>query len=83
MSSPKRPDDTSDSDRVNEEAASVAAERIGSGAAEASEDGVEALERLGIGFSAEGILERLGHQPATLAEFEAAHGPVKPPDAEG
>lgn len=33
--------------------------------------------------SAQAIMERLGHQPATLAEFEAAHGAVKPPDGEG
>jgi hypothetical protein len=30
--------------------------------------------------SAEAILGRLGHEPATLAEFEAAHGPVRPAD---
>ncbi len=33
--------------------------------------------------SAEAILARLGHEPATLAEFEAEHGPVRPPDGEG
>ena len=30
--------------------------------------------------SAEAILARLGHEPATLAEFEAEHGPVRPAD---
>jgi hypothetical protein len=29
------------------------------------------------------IMERLGHEPAALAEFEAAYGAVKPPDGEG
>ncbi len=29
---------------------------------------------------AEAILARLGHEPATLAEFEAEHGPVRPAD---
>jgi hypothetical protein len=29
------------------------------------------------------IMERLGHEPATLTEFEAAFGAVKPPDGEG
>ena len=33
--------------------------------------------------SAEAILARLGHEPATLAEFEAEHGPVRPADGEG
>ncbi|MBS1862265.1 MAG: hypothetical protein JSS68_11205 [Actinobacteria bacterium] len=33
--------------------------------------------------SAGAIMERLGHEPATLAEFEAAHGAVRPPDGEG
>jgi hypothetical protein len=33
--------------------------------------------------SAKAIMDRLGHEPATLAEFEAAHGAVKPPDGEG
>jgi hypothetical protein len=33
--------------------------------------------------SAEAILRRLGHAPATLAEFEAEYGPVQPPDGEG
>jgi len=28
-------------------------------------------------------MERLGHEPATLAEFVAIHGAVKPPDGEG
>ena len=33
--------------------------------------------------SAQAIMGRLGHEPATLAEFEAVHGAVKPPDGEG
>lgn len=34
--------------------------------------------------SAQAIMDRLGHEPATLAEFEAEYGrPVKPPDGEG
>jgi len=33
--------------------------------------------------SAQAIMERLGHEPATLAEFEAEYGAVKPPDGEG
>lgn len=33
--------------------------------------------------SAQAIMERLGHESATLAEFEAEYGPVKPPDGEG
>ncbi len=33
--------------------------------------------------SAQAIMERLGHEPATLAEFEAEYGPVKPADGEG
>jgi hypothetical protein len=33
--------------------------------------------------SAEAILDRLGHTPATLAEFEAEYGAVLPPDGEG
>lgn len=33
--------------------------------------------------SAKAIMARLGHEPATLAEFEAAHGAVRPPDGEG
>jgi hypothetical protein len=33
--------------------------------------------------SAQAILERLGHEPATLAEFEAEFGAVKPADGEG
>lgn len=33
--------------------------------------------------SAQAIMERLGHKPATLAEFEAEYGPVQPPDGEG
>lgn len=33
--------------------------------------------------SAQAIMERLGHEPATLAEFEAEFGPVMPADGEG
>ncbi len=33
--------------------------------------------------SAQAILSRLGHQQATLGEFEAEYGPVRPPDGEG
>jgi hypothetical protein len=33
--------------------------------------------------SAKAILERLGHEPATLAEFEAVYGKVKRPDGDG
>jgi hypothetical protein len=33
--------------------------------------------------SAKAIMDRLGHKPATLAEFEAMHGTVKSPDGEG
>lgn len=33
--------------------------------------------------SAQVIRERLGHESATLAEFEAEYGPVQPPDGEG
>ncbi len=32
--------------------------------------------------SAAAMMERLGHEPATLAEFEAAYGDVKPADGE-
>lgn len=32
--------------------------------------------------SAQAIRERLGHERATLAEFEAVHGSVKPADGE-
>jgi hypothetical protein len=32
--------------------------------------------------SANAILRRLGHTPATLAEFEDEYGPVQPPDGE-
>lgn len=34
-------------------------------------------------ISGQAIMERLGHEPATLAEFETAYGAVKPPDGEG
>ncbi len=33
--------------------------------------------------SAQAILSRLGHERATLAEFEAEYGGVLPPDGEG
>lgn len=33
--------------------------------------------------SAQAIMERLGHEPATLVEFEAEFGAVKPADGEG
>jgi len=33
--------------------------------------------------SAQAIMERLGHEPATLEEFEAEYGAVQPPDGEG
>ena len=33
--------------------------------------------------SFEAIRKRLGTEPGTLAEFEAEHGPVQPPDGEG
>jgi hypothetical protein len=82
-SKPNGIEGTSDSDRADEEAAAIAAERVRSGAAEEKEDGTEALEGLGIGVSAQEIFEELGHEPATLAEFEAVHGAVKPPDGEG
>jgi len=32
--------------------------------------------------SAQAMMDRLGHEPATLTEFEAAYGAVKPPDGE-
>lgn len=44
-------EDAFDSDRVDEEAAAIAAERIRSGAADEAEDGTGALERLGISFA--------------------------------
>lgn len=75
-------EDSLDSDRVDDEAAAIAAERVTSGAAEEREDGASALESLGVSVSAQDILEELGHEPATLAEFEAAYGPVKPSDGE-
>jgi hypothetical protein len=34
-------------------------------------------------MSAQAITERLGHEPATFAEFEAEFGAVKPADGEG
>jgi hypothetical protein len=82
-SKPNAADDAFDSKRADDEAAAIAAERLRNGAADDKEDGTEALESLGISFTGETILQRLEHQPATLAEFEAAHGPVRPPDADG
>lgn len=79
---PNGTEDVFDSDRADEEAASIAAERVRSGGAEEKEDGAAALESVGINVSAQDILEELGHEPATLAEFEAAHGSVKPSDGE-
>jgi hypothetical protein len=75
-------EDAFDSDRVDDEAAAIAAGRIRSGGAKENEDGAAALESLGISVSAQDILEELGHEPATLAEFEAAHGRVRPSDGE-
>ncbi len=57
MSGPDRADEPIDSDRVDEEAAAIAAERIRSGAAEKKEDGAAALESLGISVSAKDILD--------------------------
>jgi hypothetical protein len=74
---------TCSSDHADDEAAAIAAERVKSGAAEEKEDGTEALEGLGISVSAQDIFDELGHEPATLAEFEAVYGAVKPPDGEG
>jgi len=33
--------------------------------------------------SAKAIMDRLGHEPATIDEFEAVYGAVRPPDGEG
>jgi hypothetical protein len=33
--------------------------------------------------SAAAIAERLGHEPATLTQFEARHGAIRPADGEG
>lgn len=33
--------------------------------------------------SAQAIMERLDHEPATPAEFEAVYGTTKPPDGDG
>lgn len=33
--------------------------------------------------SFEAVRKRLGTKPGTLADFEAEHGPVPPPDGEG
>jgi hypothetical protein len=81
-SKPNATEDTCGSDCVDDEATAIAAERVRSGAAEEKEDGTEALEGLGISVSAQDIFEELGHEPATLAEFEAVYGAVKPPDGE-
>jgi hypothetical protein len=88
MSGPNRADEPIDSDRVDDEAADIAAERIGSGAAEEKEDGAAALERLGISVSAEDISDELsGARDATKEEWESflqEHGPnLLPPDGEG
>jgi hypothetical protein len=48
---PNGDDDPLGSDHVDDEAATIAAERVRSGAADAAEDGSEALERLGISFT--------------------------------
>jgi hypothetical protein len=72
-SKPNGIEDASDSDRADEEAAVIAAERVMSSAAEEMEDGTEALES-SIGISAQAILEELGHKPAPPAQFEAVYG---------
>ncbi|MET0558721.1 MAG: hypothetical protein ABW065_08635 [Solirubrobacterales bacterium] len=80
-------EDTLDSERVDQEAAAIAAERIRSGAAEEKEDGAAALESLGISVSAQDIFERSGARAATKEEWESflqEHGPnMLPPDGEG
>lgn len=81
-------EDALDSDRVDEEAAATAAERIRSGAAEEKEDGASALEGLGISVSPEDILdEHSGARAANKEEWESflqEHGPnMLPPDGEG
>jgi hypothetical protein len=80
-------EDALDSDRVDEEAAAIAAERIRSGAAEKKEDGAAALEGIGISVSAQDIFERSGVRAATKEEWESflqEHGPkMLPPDGEG
>lgn len=82
MSTPSDSSDAHRSDSVDEEAA-VAAERIRSGAADETEDGAETLDALGITLHPDGILERRGHEPATLAEFEAVYGRVRAPADDG
>jgi len=80
-------EDSLDSDRVDEEAAAIAAERIRSGAAEEKEDGAAALKSLGISVSSEDILELSGARDATKEEWESflpEHGRnMRPPDGEG
>ena len=80
-------EDAFDSDRADEEAAAIAAERIRSGAAEEKEDGAAALEGLGISVSAQDIFERSGARAATKEEWESflrEHGSnMLPPDDEG
>lgn len=87
MPEPDRADEVIDSDRIDEEAAAIAAERIRSGAAEEREDGVAALESLGISVSAQDIFERSGARAATKEEWESfmqEQGPnMLPPDDEG
>lgn len=77
-----------DSDRADEEAVAIAAERIRRGAAEEKEDGAAVLESLGISVSAEDTLdEHSGARAATKEEWESflqEHGPnMLPPDGEG
>lgn len=88
MPGPNRADEPIDSDRVDDEAAAIAAERIRSGAAEEKEDGAAALESLGIRVSAEDLPDELsGARGATKEEWESflqEHGPnMLPPDGEG
>jgi hypothetical protein len=56
MPEPDRADEPIDSDRVDEEAAAIAAERIRSGAADEAEDGAEVLELLGIRVAEDGAV---------------------------
>lgn len=47
-------DDSLNPDRVDDEAEAIAAERVRSGAADETEDGIDALKRIGISFSEDG-----------------------------
>lgn len=80
-------EDALDSDRVDEEAAAIAAERLRSGVAEEKEDGAAALESLDISVSTQDIFERSGAREATKEEWESflqEHGHnMLPPDGEG